>query len=598
MSHHDPDLLKRLWRILSPRRRWQIGLVAVLMLLGTFIEMLSLSAILPFLAVLMNPASALKHPAVASIAAAFGILSPNELVTPFTLAFVGIVVGAGCARLILLWATHRLSYLIGTDLSNEVYRRMLYQPFSVHVASNSAKLIATVTKKITQTTHVFQLMLTAATSAVLALGIIAALFFVDALVASLVATVLGGGYLLIARLTRKRLISNGLRIKEASVRLVKTLQEGLGGIRDVILDNTQAAYSATYRKVDRPLRKATATNGFIAASPRVIMEVFGMSSIALLALTFARRDGGAQHFLPVLGVLAIGAQRLLPTLQHIFAGYANYVGHKASIAETVALLEQPLPAFAFEPPPNPLDFQREIRFEHVFFSYSGAEPWVLNDINLTITKGSRIGFVGTTGGGKSTALDLMMGLLTPTQGQILIDGTPVSGIHGRAWQRAIAHVPQTIFLSDTSMAENIAFGVPPEKIDMERVRRAARTAHIADFIESQPEQYQTSVGERGVRLSGGQRQRMGIARALYKQASVLVFDEATSALDNATERDLMDAIESLSRELTILMIAHRLSTVERCDRIVVIDAGRVVAVDTHTNLLKTNEQFQSLAGTH
>jgi ATP-binding cassette subfamily B protein len=220
---------------------------------------------------------------------------------------------------------------------------------------------------------------------------------------------------------------------------------------------------------------------------------------------------------------------------------------------------------------------------------------VLSDINLEIKKGSSVVFVGRTGGGKSTTLDLLMGLLDPTEGQILVDGQPITGSHGRAWQRAIAHVPQSIFLSDTTIAENIAFGVDPAKIDLDRVREAARIAHIDDFVQTLPAGYQTSVGERGVRLSGGQRQRLGIARALYKRASVLIFDEATSALDSATERDLMDAVEKLSRDLTILMIAHRLTTVERCDEIVMLDQGHIVAIGPYQSLLQTSDPFRSLA---
>jgi ATP-binding cassette subfamily B protein len=595
MDQSSFELLRRAWRVISRRRKWQIGFLGILMLIGTFMDMLTLGAVLPFLAVLMDPAAAFQRPAIAKLTAMVGITSPEMLLEPLTMVFVGIVLTAGMGKLILQWSTHHMSFLIGTDLSSEVFKRTLYQPFSVHVARNSSQLIATITKKIATTTHVFQHLLQAITSLVSAAGIVTALLMVDPVVASLSAMVFGSGYLLIARVTRRRLLRNGKRIKEASVRLVKALQEGLGGIRDVLLDGTQATHVSAYRRVDRPLRRATANNGFIAGSPRIVMEAFGISAIALLAFVLSQREGGARQFLPVLGVLAIGAQRLLPAFQHVFTGYASFVGHQASVAEIVKLMEQPLPEYASQPLPPPLDFQHGVAFEHVSFSYTGSPPWVLEDVNLVIEKGSRVGFVGSTGSGKSTALDLLMGLLTPTQGQILADGKPISDVHGRAWQRTIAHVPQAIYLSDATMAENIAFGVVPEKIDMERVKQVARTAHIAEFIESQPLGYKTEVGERGVRLSGGQRQRIGIARALYKNASVLVFDEATSALDNSTERDLMDAIEGLSRELTILMIAHRLTTVERCDKIVVIEAGRIVAADTHQKLLETNEHFRSLA---
>ena len=596
MTYDGLQLLRRIWTFLTPRRRLQVTLLAVAMLLGTGLEMLSLGSVLPFLAVLVDPGSVLERPRFAAIAAQLGITEPAQLLTPLFVTFVGLAVLTGGARMLLLWATHHAAFLIGTDLSSEVYRRTLYQPFSVQVTRNSSQLISGITKKVSHTIQALQQLMTALTSGILSVGITLALLLIDPMIALLAAAVFGGAYLLVARFTRRRLLDNGESIKVSSTRLVKALQEGLGGIRDVLLDGTQDAHAAVYRKVDKPLRRATASNGFISASPRVVMEAFGIACIATLAFVLTQRGSGVMGgFLPVLGVLAMGAQRLLPAFQQVFAGYAFFVGHQPSIADIVEMLEQPLPPHALEPPPPPLDFETEIRFERVSFKYPGTEPWVLSEVDLVIPKGARIGFVGKTGGGKSTALDLLMGLLEPTEGRILVEGEPIVGVHCRAWQRIIAHVPQSIFLTDTTMAENIAFGVPAKKIDLERVREAARVARIADFIESQPDGYQTTVGERGIRLSGGQRQRVGIARALYKRATVLVFDEATSALDNSTERELMDAVEGLSRDLTILMIAHRLTTVERCDTIVVLERGRVLATGTYAELLATNEVFRSLA---
>jgi ATP-binding cassette subfamily B protein len=377
--------------------------------------------------------------------------------------------------------------------------------------------------------------------------------------------------------------------------VVKALQEGLGGIRDVLLDGTQPVYCDIYRQADHPLRRAQGNNVFIGGSPRYIMEAVGMVLIAALAYALSRQVGGIATALPVLGALALGAQRLLPALQQIYGAWASIAGSHASLADTIELLDQSLPAELLQPAPAPLLIQQDIRFDAVRFRYTSDSPLVLDGLNLTIPRGARVGFVGSTGSGKSTTLDLLMGLLMPTEGELLVDGQPISGIRVRAWQQTIAHVPQSIYLADSTLAENIAFGVPRNAIDLDRVQQAARQAQIADFIESSPEGYQAYVGERGIRLSGGQRQRIGIARALYKQASVLVFDEATSALDNATEQSVMDAIEGLSSDLTILLIAHRLTTVRRCDTIVELEHGRVVAQGTYEQLLECSPSFSRMA---
>jgi ABC-type multidrug transport system fused ATPase/permease subunit len=370
----------------------------------------------------------------------------------------------------------------------------------------------------------------------------------------------------------------------------------LGGIRDVLLDGTQPVYCEIYRKADYGMRRAYGNIIFASASPRFAMEALGMVLIAALAYGISRTSGGVAAALPVLGALAFGAQRLLPALQLGYAAWAQISGSQASLAYTLELLEQPLSPDATVPA-TALPFRTSARLEGVWFRYTNNGPWVLSNIDLVIRKGARVGFVGTTGAGKSTALDVLMGLLPPTQGDLLVDGERVVGSRVRAWQRAIAHVPQSIFLSDDSFAENIALGVARNAIDMARVRQAAHQAQIGDFIESRPQGYDARVGERGIRLSGGQRQRIGIARALYKNASVLIFDEATSALDNATEQSVMDAIESLDRELTILLIAHRLTTVRRCDVIVELEHGRVVCQGSYDELLKSSPSFRNMVRT-
>lgn len=591
-----PILLVRLWHHLNRRRRRQFVLLLGLMLVSAFAEVVSLGAVLPFLGILIAPDRVFNHPIGADVAQAWSITSADQLVLPLTVAFAAAALTAGAIRICLLWVSTRLAYATGADLGIEVYRRTLYQPYHVHVARNSSEVISGITNKVNDVTFgVLLQLLILVSSIILLVAITLALIAIDPMVASVAAVGFGASYALITWMSRRRLRRNSQRIAQERTQVVKALQEGLGGIRDVLLDGTQPVYCDIYRQADHPLRRAQGNNTFIGQSPRYVMEALGMVLIAALAYSLSRQAGGIATTLPVLSALALGAQRLLPALQQIYSAWASIAGSHVSLADTIALLDQPLPAELLHPDPAPLVIQNAIRFEAVRFRYTGDGPWVMDGLNLTIAKGARVGFIGSTGSGKSTTLDLLMGLLMPTEGALLLDGQPISGNRLRAWQRSIAHVPQSIYLADTTLAENIAFGVPPDTIDLDRVQQAARQAQIADFIESSPEGYQAYVGERGIRLSGGQRQRIGIARALYKQGSVLVFDEATSALDNATEQSVMEAIEGLSSDLTILLIAHRLSTVRRCDTIVEMEHGHVVAQGTYEQLLECSPSFRRMA---
>jgi ATP-binding cassette subfamily B protein len=592
-----PNLLIRLWHHLTNRRHRQFILLMGLMLVSAFAEVVSLGAVLPFLGILVAPDRVFSHPIAADMARAWGITSADQLVLPLTFAFAAAALIAGAIRILLLWVSNRLAFASGADLGIEVYRRTLYQPYRVHVARNSSEVISGITNKVNSVVFgVLLPLLTLVSSTVLLAAIMFALIAIDPMVASVTAFGFGAIYALITSMSRRRLHLNSQRIAYEQTQVVKALQEGLGGIRDVLLDGTQPVYCAIYRQADHPLRRAQGINAFIGASPRYVMEALGMVLIAAMAYALSRQVGGIATALPVLGALALGAQRLLPALQQIYSAWANITGNCASLAETIALLDQPLVAEILQTAPAPLSFQDAIRFDAVRFRYTSDGPWVLDGLNLTIPKGARVGIVGSTGSGKTTTLDLLMGLLMPTEGELLVDGQHISGHRVRAWQQSIAHVPQSIYLADSTLAENIAFGVPPDNIDPDRVQQAARQAQIADLIESRPDGYNAYVGERGIRLSGGQRQRIGIARALYKQASVLVFDEATSALDNATEQSVMDAIEGLCSDLTILLIAHRLTTVRRCDTIVELEHGRVVAQGTYEQLLERSPSFRRMAG--
>lgn len=588
-------LLWRLWQHIGMRRKKQFGLLLGLMLFSALAELVSLGAVMPFLGVIISPERVLDFPFVSEAANVMGITAPSDLVLPLSAAFAAVALIAGGIRMLLLWSSNRLAYSTGADLSMDVYRRTLYQPYKIHVARNSSEVLSGLAYKVNGAINVLQQLLTLVSSMVLMVFIMLALLAINAGVAIAAAIGFGVSYGLIIWIFRKRLAYNAKLIARGYTLSTKAQQEGLGGIRDVLLDGTQPYYCDIYRQADYPLRVAMGDNIFIGGAPRFAMEAIGMMLIAALAYMLTRQSEGASSALLVLGTLALGAQRLLPALQQIYAGWVSIIGSRDSLFDALEFLDQPMPKETLQPPPSPLDFQKSIRFENVRFHYESVPHWVLDGINLEITRGSRVGFVGSTGSGKSTMLDLLMGLMEPTEGRVLVDGQPICGEHQLAWQRTIAHVPQSIYLADTSLAENIAFGVSHEEIDMYRVRQAAQQAKISDFIERDPASYGALVGERGVRLSGGQRQRIGIARALYKQASVLVFDEATSALDNATEKEVMEAIEGLGRDLTIIMVAHRLSTVRRCDIIFEFGQGKLIAQGTYQSLLESSLSFRRMA---
>jgi len=581
----DPSLrhlLFQLWAHLSRRRRAQLGVALVFMLASSVAEVVSLAAVLPFLAVLTNPSKLWSQPLVQQWAPLLGINTPQELLLPITFTFAAAAIGAGAIRLLTLWLNGRLAAAIGSDLSCEAYRRTLYQPYAVQVARNSSSLIASISTDVSRViSQVLNPLLLLFSSALIVVALVGTLVAINWPIAVGSGFAIALVYAAAMAGSKRPLQQLGQRQVSLNRQLIQALQEGLGAIRDVLLDSSQPFYANTYRQADQPLRQLQAQASFLSSYPRLVMEPAGMALIAFAGYLLVKQ-GGVAKALPLLGALALGAQRLLPMAQKVYEGWASSRNAKNSLESVLTLLAQPLPTQALLPPPQPLALRECIRLQAVRFRYGPELPEVLQGLDFEIRRGERIGLIGSTGSGKSTLVDLVMGLLQPTSGRILVDGLDLHDPHepGRlaAWRATIAHVPQSIYLADSSIAENIAFGIPSDQIDLERVRLAAEHAQVAGFIESSPQGYATFVGERGIRLSGGQRQRIGIARALYKQADVLVLDEATAALDNATEQAVMESVEALSRNLTILMIAHRLTTVARCDRVIRLQQGSNASV--------------------
>lgn len=620
------DLI-RLFKHVSRHRRRQLAALLVLMLLGAVAEMATLGAVVPFLALLADPGMAGRYPILKKILFWVGGSVDNMLLS-VAIFFGVIAVGAGLVRMLLTWVSLRISFGLGADIGGEVYRRTLYQPYSWHVSKNSSEILSGIDKVNAVVGNIISPLTQGAIAFVLSLGILAMLLAID----PLTALISGAGFSLLYGVTtltlRPMLARNSKIVSDNLTHRVQAVQEGLGGIRDVLLDGTQPIYQRRFAVFDYGMRRAQAANNFIGAAPRYIIEASGMALIVALAYWLGGRQGGLTGAIPILGALAIGAQKLLPQMQLVYYSWSSISGNRDQLKDVLDLLDCPIPPEYAQPstpstfPPVSVEgafskggsisaprtglgsqpalntYRPElvegqlskgifplIALRNISFRYKPELPYVLQNTNLEIPQGARIGIIGKTGSGKSTLIDLMMGLLDPSTGHIEINGQPLTAHNRRSWQKRIAHVPQAIYLSDTSIAENIAFGTPIGQIDLDRVRTAARKAELVELIEALPQNYQTSVGERGVRLSGGQRQRIGLARALYKEADVLVLDEATSALDDATEKSIMQAIQALGKEITVLIIAHRVTTLSDCDQIIELGDAKILRMGNYLSLI-------------
>lgn len=576
--------LKHLWLFFSRRRRHQLGFVLILLVLASFAEVISIGAVIPFLTVLTNPEQLFEIDLVSFWAAKWNINDPDQLLFPLTMLFSLAAIVSGVLRWLLLWSQTRLGHAIGADLSFEIYLKTLYQPYSVHISRNSGDVIAAVSQKANEVVFLIIIpSLVILSSFILFVFIMTVFFYIEPFIALVALIGFGSIYITITILTKQKLQTDSERIAFEQSRVIKSLQEGLGGIRDVILDGTQETYSNIYRNADVPLRRARASIHIISGSPRFGIEALGLSLIAILSYTMAM-SGSFTDLIPTFGALALCAQRLLPVMQQGFANFSLMKGGQASLRDALELLDQPCSREAHTKGVHKIPFGKSIFLNHVTFQYPGTNTNVLDDINIEIKKGERVGIIGKTGSGKSTLSDILMGLLQPSSGQLRIDNVALANTNIKAWQSNIAHVPQSIFLADCTLAENIAFGIPRRDIQMDKVKLAAEKAQIADFIGQLEDGYETMSGERGVRLSGGQRQRIGIARALYKNASLLVFDEATSSLDDKTEIAVMEVIDNIDKDITIIVIAHRLSTLRKCSRIIELEQGRISTIKTYEML--------------
>ncbi|MEA2999513.1 MAG: hypothetical protein QOK17_1346 [Sphingomonadales bacterium] len=561
--------LVTLFGLMTGRRRRQFLVTLALMLLGALGELGTIGAALPFLALLSG------EPAAGRFARWISWLPVRpDGVLGFALILVTAAVMAAAVRLMLVWTTQRLVMGIGHDVATAIFSRMLRQPYAEFVRRNSSEVLGSLEKVRDIVGSMLQPAMQGLIAVVLAAAIAALLFAIEPFATLAAAGTVIATYVVISVAGRGRLRRNSRILAEAATARTKIVQEGMGGIRDIMLDHSQPLFEAKFREIDGRFRRALAGNVFISSAPRFLVESAGIVAIALIAVAMSLEPGGLVRAIPVLGALALGAQRLLPLIQQAYNGWSLGLGNLQALEDVAALLQSTRTEEDGALEPEPLAFRRAIVFDRVGFGYEAA-GFALREVELTIARGERVGIVGTTGSGKSTLLDLLMGLLAPTSGAIRIDGRALGPATRAAWQAQIAHVPQSIYLMDDTIAANIAFGIPADRVDPARVEAAAEAARLRPFLAELAEGLETRVGERGIRLSGGQRQRIGLARALYKRAEVLILDEATSALDDRTEAEVIDSLMGLGRTMTLIMIAHRRSTLAGCDRILSVEAGRV-----------------------
>ena len=563
------------------------------MIFVSFCEILSIGAVIPFLAVLADPSIIYNQEYVLKISNAFSIYNPDDLIFPFALIFILAILVSSSARIVLVWFSTKLSFETGLELGAEIFKKTLYQPYKIHIESNSSEVINGIVRK---TDFIIQDIILESTR------LFSSFFFITAVMGFLIfinpqmaiSTFLGLGilYSLIILLNKSRLSSNSKKIALNTNEVMKNLQESLGGIKQVIVDGTQETFYKKFINVDKPLKKAQANTQVLVTLPRFFIEALGMILITAIALVFSTKYDGISSVVPFLGALALGAQRLLPILHQGYAGFSFIMGGEESLKDVLAFLDR-TPSLAQNENVEKLDFNKSISFNDVCFAYKDGEKNVLENLTLSIQKNSVVGFAGETGSGKTSTLDLILGILSPNSGNIKIDDFELKNSVIRKWQNNLSHVPQNIFLSDASIKENIAFGQDYKNSKNELIEEASQIALVSDFARNLPNGLNTKIGERGVQLSGGQLQRIGIARALFRKPKVLILDEATSALDNITERKIIKNIQEIPN-LTVIMVAHRLSTLENCEKIFYLKNGAILAEGSFKELSDNNIYFKDM----
>ncbi len=571
-----PGLLRQLNQLFNRRERWQITILYFALVTRAGVEVVGVASIMPFMSVISHPEIVQENRWLASAYNAFGFTSTTDFLTVMGIGVVVMLVTVNVVGATAQYAIVRFSWGMNHRLSMRLMAGYLAQPYSFFTQRNSAGLSKSLLGEVQQVVNgVLTPVLDMGARLIVVVAIVTLLLVVDPMLALSVAAVLGGVYGVLYVLIRKKQRRLGRQRVTANRERFKIAGEAFGGIKDVKVLGREQAFLRAFRPASWAMSRATASNQTIAFLPRYLIETLAFGGIILVILFYLRGGRDMNSILPVVSLYAVAGYRLMPEIQRLFGAFASIRFNRAALDDFLADYHH-LPEAKPETTEEPLPFEQTIEFENVTFTYPNAARPALDGVSLTIEKRQSIGLIGPSGSGKTTLVDLLLGLYTPDSGEIRIDGVPLTASNIRPWQRQLGYVPQHIYLTDDTVARNIAFGVPAASVDDQRVHDAARLAHIDDFVRTMPEEYDTVVGERGVRLSGGQRQRIGIARALHHDPDVLIMDEATSALDTGTETAVMDAVRDLSGHKTIVLIAHRLSTIESCDCVIRLEQGRVV----------------------
>lgn len=594
------DAYRRIFELLDPGERRRYFILMGILVVVALAEMIGLGVVFALLGILSDPSMIETDPRIAAIHDFLGFTSISGFQVAFAAFAIVTVIGTQVIKMLGVYASSRFANMRVYTISSRLLSIYLRQPYTWFLSRNSSDISRRVLSEVGAFSgRVLLPSIDLVSGSLLALAIVGFLLMVDPLVCAATAIVIGGGYLGVYFWQRRHLQEIGSEIVRHNEARYLLTNEAMGGFKEVKLMGLEKGYTSRFDHAALEGARHSATAAVLQQVPRYALEalVFGFL-IALVMVMLLRSDGDIVSIVPTLGIFAFATMRLFPAIQRVYAAVSSILVGKAVADQLHEDYTKALATAVDLPSAGDavLRPERSITLDDVSFAYPAAERTALTDVSLSIPRHATVGIVGGTGAGKTTLVDLILGLLTPDSGRILIDDTPLSTENLRAWQRSIGYVPQSIYLTDDTVRRNIAFGLATDAIDDRSVERAARLAALHDFVMSDlPDGYDTLVGERGVRLSGGQRQRIGIARALYHNPSLLILDEATSALDNITERVVMEAVDTMRDEMTIIMIAHRLSTVRNCDIIYVMEHGRVAASGSYDTLLRESRLFQRMA---